>query len=340
MTDRLRVAIAGLGYFSRFHLEAWTAHPKARLVGLCDPDLDRLKAAPRGVVTTQSLTDLLAKTDVDILDIVAPPRAHFDLITAALAPDRMIICQKPFSQSPAEAAKLTALAKDADTQLVIHENFRFQPWYRATKAFLDGPDMGRVFQARFALRPGDGRGADAYLARQPIFQSMPRFLFHETGVHLIDLFRWLLGPVQSVYAEHQRLNPAISGEDCGLIILHHANGARSMFDGNRLSDHASPDLRRTMGEMRIEGEGGVLDLDGTGGLQFRAFGETHNREIPVPSYDRTSFGGGCVARLIDHVIDAKRGGQRPENLAEDYLPVVDIVAAAYHSAETGQRVML
>ena len=170
-----------------------------------------------------------------------------------MAPDRVIICQKPFCKSIAEAEAVIAEADAVGAQIVIHENFRFQPWHREIKDFLDEEKMGTVWQARFALRPGDGRGADAYLSRQPAFQTMPRLLIQETGVHFFDLFRWMFGDVKSIYCEIRRLNFILEGEDAGFVIMEHQTGTRSFFDGNRLGDLVTNDPRRTMGVMDIEG---------------------------------------------------------------------------------------
>lgn len=337
MTKPLTVVVAGLGYFSQFHLKAWQDNPFVDIVGLCDPDLSRREASNLSVPTSASLDDLLHVVQPDIIDIVAPPAAHAQMIQASLAKGRTLICQKPFATSLDSASALVDAAEAADTRLIIHENFRFQPWHRAAHAFLQTGRMGKVYQAHFDLRPGDGRGADAYLARQPAFQTMPRFLIQETGVHFIDLFRWMLGPVDTVYADLRRLNPAIAGEDAGLMVLNHASGAQSVLDGNRLSDHVTTDPRRTMGEMRIEGEGGHLSLDGSGGLQFRPFGRATAEAIPVPDIDPDSFGGGCVANLINHVVDALKNGTPPENLARDYLQVMRILDATYESAKSGRR---
>jgi len=80
---------------------------------------------------------------------------------------------------------------------------------------------------------------DAYLERQPYFREMDNFLIHETGVHYIDVFRYLFGEPASLSAELQRLNPAIAGEDSGHFIFYYDNGLRVHFDGNRLLDHAA-----------------------------------------------------------------------------------------------------
>ncbi len=339
----LDVAIVGLGYFSTFHLDAWSRRPDTKLVGLADLSEDRRKWAQDGwgVETYGDATDLLDAHDPDVVDLVAPPPAHAKLIAAASRQGRIIICQKPFCTSVAEAEAVTAAAEAAGVTLIVHENFRFQPWHRTIKQVLDSGRLGKIFQARFDLRPGDGRGADAYLNRQPAFQTMPRLLIHETGIHFVDLFRWLFGDVTAVYADLRRRNPVIAGEDSGTLVLDHDGEAQSTFDGNRLLDHVTDNLRRTMGEMVIEGESGTLKLDGMGAVRYRPFGAGSWVDVPLISpIDETSFGGGCVGALINHVVEASAGIRPYENKAADYLPVMRVVEAAYASAETGRKIDL
>ena len=239
----MKAAVIGLGYFSQFHLNAWQRASGITLAGATDLDPARRNwAADQGMPVFDTTEHLLA-TNPGIIDIVAPPPAHASLIRQALAPGRIIICQKPFCLNLAEAQQITAEAEAAGTILAIHENFRFQPWHRTIHAFLASGRMGAIWQARFALRPGDGRGEDAYAARQPAFRTMPRLLIHETAVHHVDLFRWLFGPITGVYTQIERLNPVIQGEDSGLLILNHETGTRSMFDGNRLADFVTDNPR-------------------------------------------------------------------------------------------------
>ncbi|MEO0703609.1 MAG: Gfo/Idh/MocA family oxidoreductase [Pseudomonadota bacterium] len=337
-----RVAIIGLGYFSTFHLAAWVAHRGAEVVGATDTNPERVAwaEATHGVPGTSDTATLLARAP-DIVDIVAPPPAHAALIRQALAPGRILICQKPFCTSITEAEAIIAAAAAADTTVIIHENFRFQPWHRTIGTLLHRGDLGQIYQARFHFRPGDGRGPDAYLGRQPAFRTMPRLLVHETAVHFIDLFRWFFGPITHIYADLRQLNPVLKGEDAGHLLLDHASGTRTVFDGNRLSDHATDSPRRTMGEMWIEGEAGTLRLDGAGRIWRRDFGALEETEVPVGlPVDEAAFGGGCVAAVIDHVVRARAGGAVFENEAQDYLPVMRASAAAYRSAENGAKVAL
>lgn len=343
MTQKLTVAVVGLGYFSQFHLAAWRRVDAVGAVHVTDPVADRVTWAQDQfeVVGHADPAALLTDCAPDVVDIVAPPPAHEELIRQFAAPGRILVCQKPFCTSLAQAEEVTAHADAIGAQVVIHENFRFQPWYRTIKAFLEDGRMGQVYQCRFALRPGDGRGEDAYLARQPAFRTMPKFLIHETAVHFLDLFRWLFGDITGVYADIRQLNPALKGEDAGVMILSHTSGAQSIFDGNRLSDHVADNPRRTMGEMVIEGEAGSLHLDGQGQVSFRAFGQGQEVAVPVIApVDEASFGGGCVEALIRHVVNAACGDGALENRAADYLPVIRAIEAAYASAAQGRKILL
>lgn len=339
----LKVAVIGLGYFSTFHMNAWAARTDAKLVGAADPHFERRVHAKAtwDVDVFETAEQLLAEHDPDIVDLVVPPPAHAALIERATRPGRILICQKPFCQSLKEAQSVAELASAAGVTLIVHENFRFQPWYRMIKEIIESGRLGTIYQARFTLRPGDGRGADAYLSRQPAFRTMPRLLIHETGVHFVDLFRWLFGDITAVYADIRQRNNAIQGEDTGVFVLDHVGGTQSTFDGNRLLDHVTDNPRRTMGEMVIEGESGTVTLDGHGIVRYRPFGAGTFIEVPrTLRVDEVSFGGGCVAALIDHVVEAAAGLRPFENPAEDYLPVIRAVDAAYASAASGTKIRL
>ena len=331
----IRVACVGAGYFSQFHYGAWARIDGVRVVGACDTDLPRASAT--GAPAFDDLSAMLAQTQPDLLDVILPSSAHASTIRAALSAGiRWIICQKPFCNDLNQARTIAAEAHAAGARLIIHENFRFQPWYRAIKAALEADSIGHVHNATFRLRPGDGQGPRAYLDRQPYFQTMPRFLIHETAVHWVDTFRYLFGPVSHVYADLRSLNPAIAGEDAGHVIFDHASGVRALFDGNRHLDHAADNLRRTMGEAWIEGTGGTLTLYGDGSVSRRAFGTREETPLCAPNtWD--GFGGDCVHALQAHVIDAMQGDGALENEAADYLTVLAIKDAIYASAERAQK---
>lgn len=331
----IRLATVGTGYFSQFQYAAWTRIPEVEIVGLCSQDAASLSNTATPFKSASCFSDfkqMLDETQPDLVDIITPPHTHTQMVTACVERGITAICQKPFTGSYQEAAKLVEVIKTNSAQVIIHENFRFQPWYQKLKTLLDDEVLGQLYQVTYSLRPGDGQGDEAYLERQPYFQEMQRFLVHETAVHLIDVFRYLFGEMNSIFADLRRINPVIKGEDAGLIILGFENGARGLFDGNRLSDHKANNRRLTMGEMRIEGEKGVLTLNGDAELFFRAHDSNDTIQIEYPWVD-CDFGGDCVYNLQRHVIDQLLKGERPMNTAEDYLSTLEIADKAYQSNE-------
>ncbi len=334
----MTVACVGAGYFSQFHYDAWSRIPEVEIVGAMDRYIDL--ATLTGYAAFADLQEMLAKTQPQLVDIITPPETHLEFIKMALAQNvEAIICQKPFCTSLTQAKEATRLCKQAGIPLVIHENFRFQPWYRCIRQAIDNDLVGIVHQITFRLRTGDGQGADAYLNRQPYFQTMPKLLIHETGVHWIDTFRYLLGTPRSVYAELRTMNPAIAGEDAAYVLFEFDNNKRALFDGNRLLDHAASNHRLTLGECLVEGTTGTLTVDGDGSVDHRAFGAI-NAQVLMPAQVWPGFGGDCVHALQLHVVQALTSGQPLENIAEDYMEVLEVEAAIYRSAAQQARVSL
>ena len=336
---QLRVACIGAGYFSQFHYGSWSRMDRVTLVGACDQDIE--KAGATGLPAYDTLSAMLEEAKPDLLDIILPPVAHADVIRAALdAGVKTMVCQKPFCRDLTEATEINQAVRASGARVIVHENFRFQPWYRAMKRTLADGEIGDLLQVTFRLRPGDGQGPEAYLDRQPYFQQMERFLIHETGVHWIDTFRYLTGAdPKAVYADLRQINPAIAGEDAGYVLFDFAGGVRAVFDGNRHLDHAADNHRRTMGEALVEGTKGTIQLNGDGSLWLRAFGDREETCI-LPPDDWDGFGGDCVHALQCHVVSGLLDDAPLENLSDDYLRVIEIEDAIYRSDGTGRKVFL
>lgn len=335
-----RVAVVGAGYFAAFHLQAWRALG-VELVGLADLSHERAQTLATRFSIQQVLPDaqtLLIDTQPDLVDVVLPSGEQAAVVRLALEQRIPVVCQKPFGTDLAEARSLAAAAASANTPLVVHENFRFMPWFRECKRLIDAGHFGRVHGISFRLRPGDGQGPRAYLDRQPYFQTMPQLLVRETAVHYVDTFRYLMGEVRAVTARLRRLNPVIAGEDAGVLIFEFDDDRQGLFDGNRLNDHPAQNTRLTMGEMWLEGEAGVMRLDGEARLWWKAHGQAETPHAYAHKPDQAF--GGAVTALQAHVLAHLHHGAALENAAADYLANLQVQAAIYHSHASGQRIVM
>jgi predicted dehydrogenase len=337
-----RVAIAGAGFFSRFQIEGWQAIPGVQVVGNANRHLDKAQEVARRHGIVYASADAAAMLDAvkpDLLDVITSPPAHRTLVDLAIERRIPVICQKPFGTTYGEAVAMVEAAEAARVPLVVHENFRFEPWWREVRRLVDEGRLGTLHSIAFRMRPGDGQGPRAYLDRQPYFQAMPRFLIVETGIHFIDSFRFLMGEVEAVTARLRRMNPAVAGEDAGYVIFEFERGATGLLDANRCNDHPAANPWRTLGQLWFEGSGGVLRMDGDARLWWKPHG---GAEV-AHTYDMgraDAFGGGACEWLQRHVVAHLLQGAPVENAARDYLANLRVQEAVYVSHREGRRVAL
>ncbi len=332
----LKGVAVGAGYFSQFHFDAWSRIKDVQLTGVCDVDEQAAEQAVQSYGIGSQYSDFAEMLDAeqpDFVDIITRPDSHLALVRQAADRGIAVICQKALAPSLEEARQIVKVASSADVPLMVHENFRFQPWYREVRRQIDDGVIGdRLHTITFQCRTGDGWGKDAYLDRQPYFREMPRLLIFETGVHFVDTFRFLAGEIDGVYASLRKLNPEILGEDAATVMFEFHSGATGIWDGNRFNEPTSADARFTFGEALIEGNGGSLRLYGTGRLTLQELGQAE-RDI-VYDFQRRGFAGDCVFATQRHFVDCLRQGREFETSGRQYLRTLSVVEAIYQSAAT------
>jgi predicted dehydrogenase len=336
---RLRGVAIGAGYFSQFHYDAWQRMPGATLVALCDSDAARARAAADHYAVPRVYTDAAAMLDAerpDFVDVITPPATHQALCRLAGERGIHILCQKALAPTFADARAIVAEAEQRGVRLMVHDNFRFQPWHREIKRLLAGGAIGRLHAMAARTRMGDGWQDDAYLSRQPYFRTMPRLLVFETGVHFIDVFRYLAGDVRQVYATLHRRNRAIAGEDAGLVCLHFEDETTAIWDASRYNESLATNPRYTFGEFLIEGDRGALRLDEHGGLVVHRLGEPPRPH--VYQHEDRGFAGDCCFAAMRHFVECLRSGAPFETAGPDYLRTLAVQEAIYQSAAVGQTV--
>lgn len=334
----LKAVAVGAGFFSQFHFEAWKRIPEVEMAALCDLDLMKAKQTAQYYNIPRFYDDLemmLDKEQPDFIDIITPPAFHLGICQQAMDRGIAIICQKPLVPTLEEAETLSGLAKSAGIPFMVHENFRFQPWFREVRSILDKGQIGdRLHSIYFRMRTGDGWPEDAYLDRQPYFRTMPRLLIYETGVHYVDVFRYLFGEITSVFAHLRKLNAAIEGEDCALVMFQFENGATGVLDGNRYNEADAEDPRYTFGELLVEANGGSIRLDMEGNIRIQPIGKPSFEHEYV--HQKLNFAGDCVYATQKHFVDCLLHGKPFETNLEDYLHNLRVQEAIYSSSAQGK----
>ena len=267
----LRGALIGCGYVSQFHLEGWSRVPDARLVAVCDMDRERLERASERVPEARCYTEAARlfdhEEDLDFVEICTQAESHRELVELAARHGVHVLCQKPAALARSDFRAMIDACITAGVRLMIHENWRFRPWYRGLRDEIDAGLIGRPIRLRIshhdarALRP-DG------LAAQPYLATMRRLILMDMGCHLVDTARYLIGEVQTVSATIGRYGRSTAGEDVAMLALYFAGGALGLLD---LSWCTSPDGARpewALNPTVIEGTDGTVRLMTDGSLEW------------------------------------------------------------------------
>jgi len=327
MSDRrLRAGLIGCGFFGRIQLEAWRSIPEVEIVAACDQDPGRAQAAAARAYS--SAEEMLERERLDFVDIATPPESHLPLVRLAAERGLHVICQKPMAAGWDQALAIVQTAEAAGVRLMIHENWRWQPWFRAARERIRAGDIGRPLTYLFRVRRNDGRGPEPY-PEQAYFRRMPRLLIFETLVHQIDTARLLFGDLAAVYAQARRINPVIAGEDQAVLVLTHADGLQGLIDGHRFLDLAADSP--LMGEAIFEGEQGILQVTPEGHLCLNGERIWENRV-------RQGYRGDSVRAAQQHFIAGLLSGAPFESEGREYLKTFGAVEAAYRSLEQARAV--
>lgn len=320
-------ALIGCGFFSQHHQEAWRRMPNAEIVAACDLSLERARAAaPRAYTSAE---EMLKVEDLDFVDIATRSTTHLELISMVAERGPAIICQKPMAPDWATARRMVEISESRGVRVMIHDNWRWQSWYRAAGAIIARGDIGTPLNYGFRCRVGQGSGDEPY-PKQAYFRQLQRFMIDEVLVHHIDTARFLVGDIASIYAEGTRRNPRIVAEDHAILTLRHVNSAMGWVEGHAFQKQE--DTRSTHDEATFEGD--------SGSIRINRLGEIWSGEEKIWTNDQVlGYRGDSVYATQAHFIDCLESGKPFESGAREYLEkTFAVVEAAYTSLTSHRRV--
>jgi predicted dehydrogenase len=125
MTSKLRIAVIGVGYLGRFHALIYSRMPDVELVGVVDPDTDRVRsvAAEAGCAAFTSATQL--PRQLDAVSVVVPTTSHLEVAAPFLKRGVHVMLEKPIAGTRQEGEEIVRLAERAGAILQIGHLERF-----------------------------------------------------------------------------------------------------------------------------------------------------------------------------------------------------------------------
>jgi D-apiose dehydrogenase len=325
----LNVALAGAGMISWYHLVAWRNQgERVRVVAVCDPD--PVKAAARAEEFSiphvyRDAEAMFAAEAIDALDVASPRETHAGWVEAAAARGIDVLCQKPMTPTLPESQALVRRV-EGKMRLMVHENWRFRPWYRELKRWIAAGDLGDVLFARMAMITSgmlpDADGRRPALERQPFMQHEERLMIAEVLIHHLDVMRFLCGELRVVAARTARTVPDVRGETVAAIFLETASGAPVEVIGTMAAPgypSRSPDR---------------LEIAGAKASATFADSELHllGARARSESYDKDRGYQASFDGVIAHFVDCLETGTPFETGPVDNLETLRLVEDAYSAA--------
>lgn len=348
----MRVSILGAGAIAHAHADAVRSLAQhdglegVELTGVVDVDPVRAEefAARHGVARHGTdLAALLATGEVDVLHVCTPPSLHLEQARAALAAGVHVVVEKPAVLSLAEIDTLAEAERAATggarfTQIVQH---RFGAGAVRLRRLLDEGALGRPLVAR----------CDTLWFRPPSYFEVPWRGRFDTegggptmghGIHQFDLLLSILGEWTEVRAMAGRLARDVDTEDVSMAMVRFASGAMATITNSLLSP-------RETSSLRFDTERATVELDHLYGYDDAAWRVTAapGSEDSVQAWaDDVAAAGepvdggrsGHLAQLVP-TYRALVGGQAPPITVADARGTLELAAAIYRSAFTGEPVV-
>jgi predicted dehydrogenase len=325
----LRVAIAGAGMISFHHLTAWRKlDQRVRLVAVCDPDIDKATRRAREFDIPGIYRDadaMFAAEALDALDVASPRETHAGWVDAAAARGIDVLCQKPMTPTLGESQALVARVA-GKCRMMVHENWRFRPWFRELKQWIVAGVLGEVLFARMAMISSgmlaDENGRRPAFERQPFMQHEERLMIAEVLIHHLDVMRYLCGELDVVSARTARTLADVRGETIAAIFLETATHAPVEVSGTM----AAPGYpARPPDRLEIVGSAASVSFDD---WELRLLGKDPRAE----RYDRDAGYQGSFDAVIAHFVDCLETGAPFETGPDDNLHTLRLVEDAYSAA--------
>jgi predicted dehydrogenase len=350
MSEKLKVAIIGVGGIARVHMPGWDASEHTEVVAGCDVNEAILHSWGEQHGITKLFTDsaeLFRDPDIDIIDVCTPNNYHAPLSTGALDAGKHVLCEKPLAATPAEIRDMMAARDRSGKMLMTAQHFRFRGTSKALKAEIDTGVLGDIYHAR------------SWMLRRAAAPTRPGFIMKkhssggptiDIGVHILDLTLWFMGNPKPV---------AVTGVT--RTELAHKEGAFSIWGGPipaefDVEDFAAAFVRFENGATLVLEVSWLLHHDTTGeDMQMWLYGtqggchwpkcevyqtnyatrQHYNRQLTLTRDIHEAHAQECI-EFAQAVVD---GAPSPVP-AEQSLQVMTILDGIYRSQQVGGEVSL
>jgi predicted dehydrogenase len=220
----IRAAIAGLGRWGRNLVEASLGHERLKIVRAVEPDIEAAGGfcAQHDLALTGRLDDVLADNAIDAVLLATPHSLHPAQVIACAAARKQVFCEKPLALRRADAARMFDACREAGVVLAVGHNRRFWPSMRALRDVVASGELGTVLHVEGHNSNENSQVVTTGWRLSP--EESPGGGLTGAGLHVLDAFVSMLGPVRQVYAQLRQREPGPPPLDTTRMTLDFVSG--------------------------------------------------------------------------------------------------------------------
>lgn len=346
--DKIRFGIIGCGVIAPWHTQGIKDSGEAELVACCDIIEEKAQKVAdehegQEVRVYTDYRELLSCNDIDAVCVCVPSGLHGAVTIDVAKAGKHVMCEKPVEITLPKIDEMVKACRDANVKLgVIFQRRTAKMWHKIKDA-VDSGRLGKMVLGDAYLK---------YLRTQKYYDSGEwrgtweldgGGALMNQGVHMIDLLRWIMGPIDTIYAQADHLVRNIQVEDTACAVIKFASGAFGVLEG---TTSVFPGMNH---RMEFHGELGTILVDGEEITKWDVPGDEEDSEsksegaeveIGNMSADPTAISTDGHTLQIADLCRAIREDRDPMLTGEEARKAVEVILAVYESARTGMPVKL
>lgn len=335
----LKVGILGMGMMGWFHAARYFHIPGAKLVAIADSRPERLEATEAvmgniaddgkpidlsAVTRYGGASQLIAKADVDVVDVCLPTFLHARFAVEALEAGRHVLCEKPMALTLKEADRMVATARKADRLLMVAQCLRFWPEYQFLHKCVRENRFGRLLSLnlyRLSGRPMWSSGGWMH------DHTRSGGTIYDLHIHDVDYANYLLGLPDRIQAT-ARKSEATGSYD----IIH------SFYiydDGPQVHIYAGYGVAQSPFVHGFDAwfESGLLRFDGENDPPLQVFDDLVKANGYPGEYEKGDAYTSEIAYFLSCVEKGEPPAECPPESARDSLGLLEKEIAAIESGQ-------
>jgi predicted dehydrogenase len=220
----IHAAIVGLGRWGRALVEASAGQARLKIIRAVEPAMDGARdfCADQNLDLSDAIDPVLADSGIDAVLLATPHSLHAAQVIACAAARKQVFCEKPLALHRADAARMFAACRAAGVGLAVGHNRRFWPSMRALRDIAASGELGTILHIEGHNSNQNSQNVTAGWRLSP--EESPGGGLTGAGLHVLDAFVSILGPVRRVYAQLTSREAGPPPLDTAVLVLDFTRG--------------------------------------------------------------------------------------------------------------------